>query len=394
MCNKLEYKWFIDPLIDISQGVQIYLSDSSGSFASQTILISSNTLKNYQKKTSNLSSNIVSGNHYRLKIVCGNYSKASKSFIINNNQITINPIAPKCTNSLPDTLNNISPPIGSYYGNAVSNGVFYPSNAVVGPNKVYYQYQNSNCSLLDSFIIQVNDLPIVTMDTIASNICSNAFPITLTGQPSGGIFSGSGVYNNNLYPDSANIGLNKYYYQYTNSNNCTNKDSIFFRIYLAPYLNLGNDTTICAGNSITLTTGYNFAAYWYGYGQHISLTVDTTGFGLGYQSIECLISDSNCSNNDTIVINFINCTSIEEIQDNTTIIYPNPFTKGVFIKSNINSIENIKYQVISLEGKVVSKGRIANSENVYFINLENLPPGVYYLRVIGNNTSSSKIIKL
>jgi hypothetical protein len=59
-----------------------------------------------------------------------------------------------------------------------------------------------------------NAPPIVSF-SLANLFClSSAIPITLSGSPSGGVFSGPGMSGNIFYPGSANIGLNTITYQF------------------------------------------------------------------------------------------------------------------------------------------------------------------------------------
>ena len=68
-------------------------------------------------------------------------------------------------------------------------------------------------------------------------------------------------------------------------------------------------------------------------------------------------------------------------------IYPNPTTSYLNIKSD--NLVNSLYQLISLEGKVLSSG-IIDSDN-YQMDLSHLAAGFYFLR-INNNTYNIIVI--
>ncbi len=120
---------------------------------------------------------------YRIEIVPGTPNNTS---IYNTAEIYFDPNPPVITNTkintlmdcdfivainlseaLQDTLCSVSPPMpvpdaspigGVYYGTGVSGYQFYPANADIGPNTIYYQYDNTDCcSWTDSVTITVLD---------------------------------------------------------------------------------------------------------------------------------------------------------------------------------------------------------------------------------------------
>ena len=68
-------------------------------------------------------------------------------------------------------------------------------------------------------------------------------------------------------------------------------------------------------------------------------------------------------------------------------VYPNPTTSNVILKINDLDSENLRFQILDLTGKLISKDLIVNSETQ--ISFENLNSGIYFLKVIQSN----KIIK-
>lgn len=122
---------------------------------------------------------------------------------------------------------------GTFTVNGSANaGTFDPVNA--GTYKVVYNYTNSNsCKSSDQITITVNALPTL-LNTIASSdltACSNGGLISLSGKPSGLVFTGTGVNSTvtgyTFNPKVAAIGLNKLYYSFTDkTTSCSNKDSI------------------------------------------------------------------------------------------------------------------------------------------------------------------------
>jgi hypothetical protein len=80
--------------------------------------------------------------------------------------------------------------------------------------------QNGCQSVSESGTVIVNSLPSVSMD-LPALVCEETAPITLNGQPSGGIYSGSGVTSGTFNPSLSGQGDFAITYQYTDPNGCT-----------------------------------------------------------------------------------------------------------------------------------------------------------------------------
>ena len=84
-------------------------------------------------------------------------------------------------------------------------------------------------------------------------------------------------------------------------------------------------------------------------------------------------------------------TSINDFNDLQINIYPNPFTKNIYIKLNDNPLLN-NISIFDVSGKeIVSKNIVAND---YTVNLSFLTEGIYFVKVTNKKSSFfSKIIK-
>ena len=73
----------------------------------------------------------------------------------------------------------------------------------------------------------IHALPNVSYSGLGSAYCEdNTTPVTLTGSPTGGTFSGNGVSGSTFVPNNATIGSNTITYTYTDGNGCTDNASI------------------------------------------------------------------------------------------------------------------------------------------------------------------------
>lgn len=91
------------------------------------------------------------------------------------------------------------------------------------------------CSDADTVSITVNPLPAVTASASLNTICNtNNAPITLTGTPSGGTFSGTGVTGNQFSAVTAGVGTHVITYSFTDGNGCTNTDTTIIVVTVCP----------------------------------------------------------------------------------------------------------------------------------------------------------------
>jgi hypothetical protein len=101
---------------------------------------------------------------------------------------------------------------------------------------------NANgCEASDTISVVINALPVVTF-SLADTLCVVDGPSTLTGNPSGGTFSGPGVNGNQFEPATAGVGMHVVTYTYIDSNACTASvmDSVL--------------VDICLGNMVPVAT--------------------------------------------------------------------------------------------------------------------------------------------
>ncbi len=178
----------------------------------------------------------------------------------------------------------------------------------------------------------------------------------------------------------------------TNANGCSATDTVYLNFAAIPEVNIGADTTVCGSVSLTLNAGTPGSTYLWSTGETSqSIVVDTTYFGYGTQDVSVEVtSEYGCVNNDSITIEFKNCTGIDENNSVTMSIYPNP-SNGVFnikLIGNINHPVNIK--VVNIVGRT-----ILNIDNIEVfgtqtkkIDLSNFADGSYNIIVTSNGVST------
>lgn len=128
-----------------------------------------------------------------------------------------------------------SPSGGTFSGTGVSGDNFDPSVAGVGLHTVTYEYSDVNgCDNSTTLDFEVLDLPVVDFTGLAVQYCEDATPVTLIGNPAGGIFAGNGISGDTFDPSQAQIGPNPVTYTYSDGNGCENRATHITEVYSLP----------------------------------------------------------------------------------------------------------------------------------------------------------------
>lgn len=109
--------------------------------------------------------------------------------------------------------------------NVLDNESFVPQN-----NETYTVTANNNgCFASDEVFVEVLPLPTVTAGD-PQTLCLNHAPVTLTGSPTGGSFSGNGIVSNEFDPELAGEGAHTITYTYQDVNGCQAFDEVIFTV--------------------------------------------------------------------------------------------------------------------------------------------------------------------
>ncbi len=109
-----------------------------------------------------------------------------------------------------------------------STNTYQIENLLAGTYEVIVEDYN-DCA--DTLVLEITEPPqLITMEELDS-VCieDEAFELTIAN-PTGGIYSGPGVSNNELNPSIAGLGIHTISYSYTDTNGCTNSESINIEI--------------------------------------------------------------------------------------------------------------------------------------------------------------------
>jgi hypothetical protein len=101
-----------------------------------------------------------------------------------------------------------------------------------------------------------------------------------------------------------------------------------------------------------------------------------------------IVTQNGCS--DTTECLSVVRLSIEENQNQTLKVYPNPATSSITISSESNIVGK-SFTILNQLGQVVISGEIKHQDMV--VNLTNLSAGVYVINISGESQSSFRIVK-
>jgi len=152
-----------------------------------------------------------------------------------------------------------------------------------------------------------------------------------------------------------------------------------------PILNLGPDTTVFVGDTVTLDAK-QFDAYVWSTGDLSQIIkVDSSGVGFGTKKVYCRVTDQYGVQSDTVRITFKAHTGISE--QNTLIsslsVYPNPsngsFTVGFLAKRN----EPVSLELMSFDGRVVWQSQLTTLTGTNSVRVSNIevPSGLFLIRL-------------
>jgi hypothetical protein len=293
-----------------------------------------------------------------------------------------------CEDAASITLNTGAPAGGVYFGTGVSSGSFDPSITGAGTFTLGYGYTDVNaCSDTAYRSITVDTLPTVSFGVL-NPVCEDAMPVALSGgNPAGGAYSGSGVTGTQFDPATTGTGTFTLTYSYTDANGCSNQATSAMEVIALPTFDLGNDTSLCPKQSLTLDPGQAGMIYLWSNGD-TTQTLAVKAAGAYHLLITDPSSTAMCSYSDTISVDFTEvCTGFEEDKAGAVIrVYPNPNNGRFILKISGNNAAN-KIVILDVRGRLMQSFDIRNEgkETVYSIDISEYENGMYYLQISGNN---------
>jgi trimeric autotransporter adhesin len=197
-----------------------------------------------------------------------------------------------------------APGTGVFSGPGISGNTFTPSVAGVGLHAITYTYTDANgCVGSQTQSVNVFALPNLGIFDLATSYCIDDAPVTASGFPPGGTFSGPGITGAGVFtPSAATVGgPYTITYQFTDGNGCTNTTTATTVVHPLPtvsFSGLAADYCIDAA-SVTLS-GSPAGGTFTGPGMTTGGVFTPSVAGLGTHSITYTYTDGNgCTNFQT-----------------------------------------------------------------------------------------------
>ncbi len=179
-----------------------------------------------------------------------------------NSTVTVNPLPivvagpdlSLCDQPIPVTLNG-TPAGGVWSGspNVSAGGIFTPNGVEVVTLTYTYTDPSTLCVNSDDLVVTVDPAVIPTIDpiyTLCANDASINLTVSLNANPTGGIWSGTGVTNPNFNPAVAGVGTHTVTYTF-GTGTCLTTASSDITVNPVPTISV-NSETICNGENISL----------------------------------------------------------------------------------------------------------------------------------------------
>jgi len=164
--------------------------------------------------------------------------------------------------------------------------------------------------------------------------------------------------------------------------------SMTININPAPMVDLGNDTTICYYNTLTLHAGNPGNIYLWSTGETIeSITVSSSTPNTIIHYYVTVTDNNACNGMDDIYVTFDDCVSLKDIIKVPLInIFPNP-SSGKFNIHISNMMSNMEMFITNIHGQTILKDNFMLNSSSYIKELElsHLPKGIYFINFRNEN---------
>ncbi len=269
-----------------------------------------------------------------------------------------------------------------------------------------FQHYNWNNGFSYQPNITVNTSGMYILEVTAENNCKNRDTINITFHPyhnimlDGNEIIACGPYELNAGPNayaySWNTGAQTQTITVTQTGTytvtttgdyfgCSNTASVFVEVREPVYIDLGPDISTSVDSMVNIGVQGQYQAYYWntGYTGPI-LSVYGSVYGVGTHTFWLTVTGYNgCFATDTINVIFTPASNIKDAVENLFLIYPNPATEFINIKSD-NIIKTI--ELYNLLGVFILKQTVNNTE--YLLKINNFAPGQYILKITDNSENS------
>lgn len=270
-----------------------------------------------------------------------------------------------------------------------SNGVTTSNQSFVVTNSseisVESTLMSTGCTYSDTLEYTVNALPNVFITSTTNEFCQgDTVSLTANGAQTylwDNNSTGSTLQLIATLNDTLNLNG-------TDAFGCVNNASFSITVNALPIVSLNLTTTSVCSNAaaFTLDGGIPLGGTWSGTAVSNELFSPSIGVLGGNPVFYTYIDTNNCSNSANQSIDVIDCAGIEEFENESIQIFPNPFTSSIEISSEMNAINEII--IYNQEGKLVSQQTVSALN--CSIDLSPLTKGFYMVSIL---TDKDRVVK-
>jgi hypothetical protein len=191
----------------------------------------------------------------------------------------------------------------------------------------------------------------------------------------------------------------KFYVTVTDNNGCQGADSINITMNRKPFVTLGNDTIIEEEDTIVLVPKPNMFSSWRWNNNSIndSLRIISKKDSTGLFTYWVKVTDNKgCTNSDTVIVKVIPATGIDIIEQGQikVSLYPNPTVDKLNLKIESPAFDDIKLELLSIEGLTIKVKDYKNPKNVITdqLDMSKMAVGPYILKITYKNSEIIRTI--
>jgi gliding motility-associated-like protein len=208
-----------------------------------------------------------------------------------------------CQDALPVDLFE-APPGGTWVG-AGPGGSYVPST--VGGFTLTYTFGTGSCLTSDNVNVQVVPATSLTLPPDIER-CIDGAVVALSGNPTGGAWSGAGVSGPpwNFDPAVAGVGDHTLTYTFVNASNCESQETLQATVHALPVVNAGSDITLCDQPIAYQLGGDPVGGTWSSTWLPIAPDNSVTPNGVGTDQLTYTFTDANgCTNSASIQLEIV-----------------------------------------------------------------------------------------
>lgn len=177
-------------------------------------------------------------------------------------------------------------PVGSYQWQDNSTGATFN---VTQAGLYWVQVSNGNCNVADTIVVNYTSIPVVDLGPDTS-VCQGQLVILNTA-----LTGATYLWQDNSVGSAFTVQQQGLYWVEVTVNNCSASDSVFITYNSLPLVDLGNDTTICDGETVLLdVTVQNGSYLWQDNAVSSLYTVSQNGL------YSVRVTVNNCSSSDSL----------------------------------------------------------------------------------------------